>query len=343
LTCIDTELSIVYIDTEFKKYNKIITNQILFVVLSISDVTLFIIYVKLVNTAMNLLTLSALVHDKDSSVRFLQQRGVIHNQRFCTNNHPMVLTFGYRQDRWRCRLRQCREDIPVRQGTWLQGSRLSYRQIVLFVYCWAKELSSIKFCDNELQIGERSTIDWNNYLREVCAFVLLTNPVVIGGPGTHVEIDESLFTQRKNNVGAILPQQWVFGGICRETKECFMYTVPDRSAPTLLPIIAQSVLPGTTILSDQWRAYNGIAAMGYTHNTVNHSMNFVDPATGAHTQHIERSWKAAKERNKRHNGTHRTMIDSYMCEYMWRVRQKVNGNDIFDSILRDIVLFWPPQ
>ena len=52
-------------------------------------------------------------------------------------------------------------------------------------------------------------------------------------------------------------------------------------------------------LSDMWRAYGGIAAMGYQHLTVNHQMNFVDPQTGAHTQNIERSWKAAKERNKR--------------------------------------------
>ena len=42
------------------------------------------------------------------------------------------------------------------------------------------------------------------------------NLLIIGGPNTNVEIDESLFTRRKNKQGIVLPQQWVFEGICRE-------------------------------------------------------------------------------------------------------------------------------
>jgi len=191
-----------------------------------------------------------------------------------------------------------------------------FRQIVLFIYCSSKELTSIQFCERELEIGKGTVIDWNNYLREVCAHTLLINPVVIGGPNTTVEI---LFSRRKNHMGCVLPQQWVFGGICRESGESFMFTVPGRSAPTLLTIISNSIRRGTTIISHQWPAYNGIVGMpgaGFKRATVNHSVNFVDPNTGANTQRIERSWKAAKERNKRHNGTHRNMLDSYMCAYI---------------------------
>lgn len=45
--------------------------------------------------------------------------------------------------------------------------------------------------------------------------------------------------------------------------------------------------------------------------------NFVDLLSCADTQAIERSWKTEKERNKRHSGTHRNMMDFYMCEFMW--------------------------
>ena len=71
----------------------------------------------------------------------------------------------------------------------------------------------------------------------------------------------------------------------------YMEVVQQRDALTLLPIIQAHTAPGTTIHSDQWAAYSpGIAA----HNTVNHSLNFVDPVTGTHTQHIESYWSRAK-------------------------------------------------
>ena len=49
--------------------------------------------------------------------------------------------------------------------------------------------------------------------------------------------DEKWVLYFKNNAGRVLPQQLVFGAICRETRECFIVRVPDRSANTLMPII----------------------------------------------------------------------------------------------------------
>ena len=41
----------------------------------------------------------------------------------------------------------------MRKHTWLEGSRISYRDIVLFMYFWPREMTSVKFVEHELGLG----------------------------------------------------------------------------------------------------------------------------------------------------------------------------------------------
>ncbi len=134
---------------------------------------------------------------------------------------------------------------------------------------------------------EKTIIDWYNFHGDVCAQYFSDNPIKIGGPGKTVEIDESKFGKRKYNRGRYTEEHWVFGGVERDSREAFMVEVSDRSAATLVPIILEFIKPGTTVISDEWRAYSRINMLNMSHDTVNHSVNFVDPQSGAHTQNIE--------------------------------------------------------
>jgi len=80
------------------------------------------------------------------------------------------------------------------------------------------------------------------------------------------------------------------------TTECQYFIVENRDCQKLLPIIEREVEIGTTIHSYQWRAYSSLKDHGFIHQTVNHSENFVNPNTGAHTQSIESLWKLVKSK-----------------------------------------------
>ena len=85
----------------------------------------------------------------------------------------------------------------------------------------------------------------------------------IGGPGHIVQIDESAVSSAKvaaNGRARPFRQRWVFGDINKVTDEAFLIEVDRQDAATLLPIIQQHILPGSTVWSDQWAAYHQLTA-----------------------------------------------------------------------------------
>ena len=115
------------------------------------------------------------------------------------------------------------------------------------------------------------------------------------------------------------------------------------SLATLLPIINTHVAPGTTVWSDQWRAYNSVASLSNvtSHSTVNHSVEFVDSVTGVHTQSIESYWNRIKIKIKRMRGCHQDQLASYLDEYMYRERYGRTARALYDNIIADIAQQYP--
>ena len=151
---------------------------------------------------------------------------------------------------------------------------------------WVKELPS-KTTEEECAISNKSIVDWYNF----AGATIIEESTQIGGVGEVVEIDESIFGQCKYHKGRRVDEVWVFGGIDTRTRQCFLVTVEDHSEATLIPIIQKYIKPGTTNMSDCWKAYSKFV---YKHRTVNHSVEFVNSATGDHTQTIESTSRSVK-------------------------------------------------
>ncbi|ETV80994.1 hypothetical protein H257_06428 [Aphanomyces astaci] len=145
----------------------------------------------------------------------------------------------------------------------------------------------------------------------------------IGGVGSVVEIDEtSLKKKSKYNRGTRHPECWLFGGVDRATKKWFgVLTYEDRTKPVLSAFIGKHIRPGTLIMSDKFGSYvstnerhtlannPALAGMGYTHQWVNHSENFVNAANGAHTQGIEGVWESGHGPRHLHLATATSLVN----------------------------------
>ncbi|ETV94613.1 hypothetical protein H310_11874 [Aphanomyces invadans] len=158
----------------------------------------------------------------------------------------------------------------------------------------------------DFDVSSRTASDWYSFCRDVCSSEILTVSceMKIGGVGSFVEIDETSLKKSKYNCRKRHLECWRFGGVDRTTKKWFaVRTYEDRTKRTLSALIRKHVRPGTLIMSDKFGSYVSsieeytlannptLARMGYSHQWVNHSENFVNPINGAHTQSVEGVWE----------------------------------------------------
>jgi len=243
---------------------------------------------------------------------------------------------------WRCR--SCRQKLSIRVNSFFfqQGGSLGVYLCLLFLF--AKQVSgSTALSLLEGKVSENTLYQWFHFYRGIISRYLLANQVPIGGPGHIVEIDESKWGKKPKYHRGYIPadKPWIFGALCRETKKVSLTVVDHRSREVLVPVIQQEVALGSTIYSDDWRAYRGLDQLGYQHQVVVHADNFVDPVTGVHTNTIEGFWGHAKGPFKCMHGVPNVQIPGYLDEIVFRWNEK--ETDLFLFLLQHISIYYNPM
>ena len=120
----------------------------------------------------------------------------------------------------------------------------------------------------------------------------------------------------------------------------------SRDRATLLPIIDRCIKPESEVHTDDFSSYGNLEELlpnkVALHRVVNHSLNFVDPVTGAHTQNIESKWNQLKMKIKERRGVSDSDdLHYYLQENIWREWNGVSGEDLLVNFFKCISLIFP--
>jgi hypothetical protein len=149
------------------------------------------------------------------------------------------------------------------------------------------------------------------------------------------EADETRFQHIRGQGGPLIDILWVGGWCCRETGEMYMYILPNRTIPHLIPPLLNALPPHTLLCTDELAHYHQLDQM-FLHHSVNHSegeyMRIDDvPGYGEvpiHCNTMESEWRRLKNR-LRFTGTKTVR---YLQHYMNEIMFHRAGRSIFDTI-----------
>ena len=281
-----------------------------------------------------------------SIFNFLVTHRLLASQRQCSRcDSDMELTETTRVNdgyMWRCTNSRCRTWLSIRSGSFFEGSNIPLSTWLHLMFLWAIKVSGSNIA-RMTSLSKPTVIRALSDLRTICSNKMLNADMKIGGVGKTVEIDESKFgAKRKYRRGRVSEGPWVFGAVERGSQKALLFRVPDRTRDTLVHrLITTHILPGTVIYSDQFTPYIPLNQLGYIHLSVNHSKNFVDPDSGAHTNTIEGLWALVKKKLKSMSGTLYEHLPSYFDEFMWF--RNFGGDAPFSQLLQDIAEQFPLQ
>lgn len=237
-----------------------------------------------------------IIRSQEDSIAFMLQKGLVMPLKLCSCGRPLIFTKGgYGEAIFVC---QCKNTYKLFDRSIWETLDTPAERILLYIVLWIMGLKD-KYLRIISGVPKMRAVALEGILFEQISNHYLET---IGKFRGVVEIDESCFKHTTTSKCKNQPEKWVFGLYERERKLTYMEVVCRRTANILLPIIEKVCEKGTTIVSDQWPAYNKLAEIGFPHYTVDHSRFFVNPASREiHTQNIENSWCWSKYEIKRQN------------------------------------------
>jgi transposase-like protein len=159
----------------------------------------------------------------------------------------------------------------------------------------------------------------------------------IGGPGTAVEVDETLIggVKKGKHMRGSAGKTVVVGAMERDGN-LIAKVVPNQRRATLQPFVTANVEPGGQLHTDELSSYTGLHMQGYRHMTVNHGAGEYVGYQGATVNAIESFWSHLK---RSIGGTHTSVsgkhLERYVKEFEFRFNRRSVPASMFASLISE--------
>jgi len=200
--------------------------------------------------------------------------------------------------------RSCRTKLRPKAATWFRGSKLSYRQLFLLLWCF----------QNRQSPGTARLVTGLSYTTVARWYWRFRANLPAAMPELEgiVEVDESFFGKQRYG-----HQTMVVGAIERDTRRLRLQVIPDRAQDTLEQFLTGCVARSSLILTDAHAGYYDLEFYGYAHERCNHSNGHFGP-----TNQIECTWGVMKRYLKKLYGCIPTKdLELILNEWMARQNQ----------------------
>lgn len=242
---------------------------------------------------------------------------------------------------WRCLNYTCQKyqtTRSIRCESWLEGIKICPKKILKFLLYWSTGKSQKAILDL-IEISKNTISKFRKFIIYKIRTYFERVPIQLGGPGVHVQVDETMLNYKVKSHRGRGPREKVWCLSIVDTSytpsKCYFEIVENRRAETLLPIIGRIVRQGSIISTDEFSSYLRLGEINnYVHQTICHKYNFVCPVTGVHTQHVESNNNKLKRAIKEANGLTSVGRELLILEFMFLNHFKQDCYNTICNLLR---------
>ena len=287
----------------------------------------------------NLIEATQYFSDKQTCIDYLTKMRWNGNVTCAHCNHDKVYELKGANKRYKCA--KCRKQFSAIKGTIFENSLISLQKWFIAMYILSSHKKGISSCQLAKDLGVTQKTAWfmGQRIRYAAQTKSFTKPVM----STVIECDETDVGGKEKNKhkskriegsqGRSGKGKTALFGLLERDGVVVAMKVTNTQKETLQPLIEQYVCEGSTIMTDEWKAYQGLQKK-FKHGVVNHGAGIYVIDIN-HTNTIEGFWSLLKrgiigiyhQVSPKH-------LDRYIDEFEYRYNsRKISETQRFDNIL----------